>query len=106
MKSCNIKGLRTKSKSILLCNFTPFYLLRHEPFNPGHCCMDVKMSKGNVIPSLNGSQLYSSHPKQKCTKIYPEETAPGPRPLPYMGKILTFDRKIVEDSFFYQNDCI
>ena len=54
--------------------------------NPGHYCMDVKMSKGNVIPSLNGSQLYSSHPKQKCTKIYPEETALGPRPLPYMGK--------------------
>ena len=68
--------------------------------------LDVKMSKGNVIPSLNGSQLYSSHPKQKCTKIYPEETAPGPRPLPYMGKILTFDRKVVEDPFFYQNDRI
>ena len=74
--------------------------------NPGHCCMDVKMSKGNVIPSLNGSQLYSSHPKQKCTKIYPEETAPRPRPLPYMGKILTFDRKVVEDPLFYQNDRI
>ena len=74
--------------------------------NPGHYCMDVKMSKGNVIPSLNGSQLYSSHPKQKCTKIYPEETAPGPRPLPYMGKILTFDRKVVEDPSFYQNDRI
>ena len=59
-----------------------------------------------MIPSLNGSQLYSSHPKQKCTKIYPEETAPGPRPLPYMGKILTFDRKVVEDPFFYQNDRI
>ena len=68
--------------------------------------LDVKMSKGNVIPSLNGSQLYSSHPKQKCTKIYPEETAPGPRPLPYMGKILTFDRKVVETPFFYQNDRI
>ena len=68
--------------------------------------LDVKMSKGNVIPSLNGSQLYSNHPKQKCTKIYPEETAPGPRPLPYMGKILTFDRKVVETPFFYQNDCI
>ena len=62
--------------------------------------LNVKMSKGNVIPSLNGSQLYSSHPKQKCTKIYPEETAPGPRPLPYMGKILTFDRKVVETPFF------
>ena len=74
--------------------------------NPGHYCMDVKMSRGNVIPSLNGSQLYSSHPKQKCTKIYPEETTPGPRPLPYMGKILTFDRKVVEDPFFYQNDRI
>ena len=74
--------------------------------NPGHYCMDVKMSRGNVIPLLNGSQLYSSHPKQKCTKIYPEETAPGPRPLPYMGKILTFDRKVVEDPFFYQNDRI
>ena len=71
--------------------------------NPGHYCMDVKMSKGNVIPSLNGSQLYSSHPKQKCTKIYPEETAPGPRPLPYMGKILTFDRKVVETPFFLPN---
>ena len=68
--------------------------------------LDVKMSRGNVIPSLNGSQLYSSHPKQKCTKIYPEETAPGPRPLPYMGKILTFDRKVVETPFFYQNDRI
>ena len=68
--------------------------------------LDVKISKGNVIPSLNGSQLYSSHPKQKCTKIYPEETAPGPRPLPYMGKILTFDRKVVETPFFYQNDRI
>ena len=76
------------------------------PYNPGHYCMDVKMSKGNVIPSLNGSQLYSSHPKQKCTKIYPEETAPGPRPLPYMGKILTFDRKVVETPFFFQNDHI
>ena len=68
--------------------------------------LDVKISKGNVIPSLNGSQLYSSHPKQKCTKIYPEETAPGPRPLPYMGKILTFDRKVVETPIFYQNDRI
>ena len=68
--------------------------------------LDVKMSKGNVIPFLNGSQLYSSHPKQKCTKIYPEETAPGPRPLPYMGKILTFDKKVVETPLFYQNDRI
>ena len=80
--------------------------IQQRTLNPGHYCMDVKMSKGNVIPSLNGSQLYSSHPKQKCTKIYPEETTPGPRPLPYMGKILTFDRKVVETPFFYQNDRI
>ena len=31
--------------------------------NPGHYCMDVKISRGNVIPSLNGSQLHSSHPR-------------------------------------------
>ena len=31
--------------------------------NPGHYCMDVNISRGNVIPSLNGSKLYSSHPK-------------------------------------------
>ena len=73
-------------------------------YNPGHYCVDVKISRGNVIPPLNGSQLHSSHSKQKCTKIYAEETAPGPRPLPYMGKILTFDRKVVETQFFYSND--
>ena len=37
---------------------------------------------------------------------YAEETAPGPRPLPYMGKILTFDREVVETPFFYRNDRI
>ena len=31
--------------------------------NPGHYCMDVNISSGNAIPSLNGSKLYSSHPK-------------------------------------------
>ena len=105
-----LKSLRHTVKKWILIRFIPFS--GYVPVIQGIIALkrlDVKMSEGNVIPSLNGSQLYSSHPKQKCTKIYPEETAPGPRPLPYMGKILTFDRKVVEDPFspfFYQNDRI
>ena len=41
------------------------------------------------------------------TSIHSPKKVPSPRPFPYiLGKILTFDRKVVDTFNFYQNERI
>jgi len=94
--------VRSTFKNVLLTtNVSCYHLLT---YSPPHYCFDLELLLGKLIPSLGGS-IVSLHPPKKSYK--PNSLGENyfwPRPFPYMGKMLTFDRKVVETPFWYQND--
>ena len=67
---------------------------------------DLELFKGNTISSPGGSIVCLVSPKKSYKLNSLGENYFWPRPFPNMGKNLTFDRKVVETPFFYQNDRI
>ena len=71
-----------------------------------HFRFDQELFKGNTISSPGGSIVCLVSPKKSYKLNSLGENYFWPRPFPNMGKNLTFDRKVVETPFFYQNDRI
>ena len=72
--------------------------------SPPHYCLDLELCIVKPIPGLGGSIVFLHPPKKSSGPNSVGENYFWPRPFPYMGKILTFDRKVVEILFWYQND--
>ena len=66
---------------------------------------DQELFKGWIISSPGVSKVSLLSPKKSSGANSVGGNYFWPRPFPNMGKNLTFDRKIVETQFFYQNDC-
>ena len=65
---------------------------------------DQELFKGWIISSPGVSKVSLLSPKKSSGANSVGGNYFWPHPFPNMGKNLTFDRKIVETQFFYQND--